>query len=120
MMTPKITREYLQNLKADTENKKFLKKIQDTADEIMNKILEAATTIEAKKCDINVSSQVEELKQDFAEVLRELKKRIDDDISITFKPLWFNQGTYYDVSNDEKNPAYKGYSFTYVLVVVWE
>jgi hypothetical protein len=49
-----MDREYLQNLKAETEKKALDKAVMDAADELTARILDFASTSNVRKMEINV------------------------------------------------------------------
>ena len=61
-----MNRDYLQNLKAETEKKALEKAIADAADELISRILDFASTSKARKLEINVFTLMSNLKTHFS------------------------------------------------------
>jgi hypothetical protein len=113
----KITREYLQNLKTETELAVRLKKIQDAADEITAKILTWASTKDEPKCEIVINRSLCGM---FSEIITELGIRRFSDVKFEIKALLWNQSKYYDINTISYDPATNKSELVYMLFVDWE
>ncbi len=111
-----MNREYLQNLKAETEIKALDKAIMDAADELTSRILDFASTSNARKMETNVFTFMEKLGTNFSKhVLPILKERFGD-VEIILKTM-----EYVPIEKVEivGNTEYRGFGHDYNLRIDW-
>ena len=111
-----MNREYLQNLKAETDKKALEKAIADAADELTTQILDFASTSKARKMEINVFTLMSNLKTHFSKhVLPILKERFGD-VEIVLRTM-----EYIPIEKAELagNTDYRGYGHDYNLEIDW-
>ena len=112
----KMDREYLQNLKAETEKKALDKAVMDAADELTARILDFASTSNVRKMEINVFTLMSNLKTHFSKrVLPILKERFDD-VEIVLKTVAYAPIEKVEIVG---NTEYRGYGHDYNLEIDW-
>jgi hypothetical protein len=110
-----MNREYLRNLKAETENKILEKAIEDAIEDLTTIILNTASTSNSRKIDINVFNHMEKLNTNFSKrVLPVLKNRFGD-VGITLKTMEYNQLELVEIVD---NTEFRGLCY-YNLCVDW-
>jgi hypothetical protein len=113
----RITREYLQNLKTETEWAARLKKIQDAADEITAKILIWASTNDEPNCEIVLDRSLCGM---FSEIIAELGLRRFSEVRFDIKAMLWNQSKYYDIKTISYDSATNKSELVYMLFADWE
>ncbi len=112
----KMNREYLQNLKAETEKKALDKAIADAADELTARILDFASTSKARKMEINVFTLMSNLKTHFSKCVLPILKERFGDVEIVLRTM-----EYVPIEKAELvgNTEYRGYGHDYNLEIDW-
>lgn len=122
-----FNRKYLKNLKSETEKRKLQERIAVIAQLIINDVLQYASNVENTTCDIIVSNYVEEMEQNFIDVITEIKNFVDD-VSVTLKTFDFITkghdlqnvfGEHREIGEENKLVIYGDRRVRYILKFDW-
>ena len=127
-MSSLINRKYLKNLKSETEKRKLQERIEVIAQLIITDVLLCASNnAENTTCDIIVSNYVEEIEQNFIDVITEIKNFVDD-VSVTLKTFDFVTkghdlqnvfGEHREIGEENKLVIYGNRHVRYILKFDW-
>lgn len=118
-----INREYLRNLKADTERRALEQRTQEIAQIIINDVIDFAKISTKHHCTIGVNFYVNELGNDFLKVV-EILRNVMKDVSIVFRTHEFDSvvlSKYVEINEPNKLVLYEDrYDIRYTLCLSWE